>query len=77
MNENTAFDATAIMDMDAQKEEELMNTIKMEPIIETTIIDEDPSIIKKQKRVRVTDFFLIALIIILSVLFLMVVFKVR
>ncbi len=72
MNENTALNPSAIVD-----EEELMNTIKMEPIIETTIIDEDPSIIKKQKRVRVTDFFLIALIIILSVLFLMVVFKVR
>lgn len=77
MNENTAFDATAIMDMDAQKEEELMNTIKMEPIIETTIIDEDPSLIKKQKRVKVTDCFLIALIVILSALFIMVVFKVR
>jgi len=72
MNENTALNPSAVVD-----EEELMNTIKMEPIIETTIIDEDPSIIKKQKRVRVTDFFLIALIIILSVLFLMVVFKVR
>ena len=72
MNENTALNPSAVVD-----EEELMNTIKMEPIIETTIIDEDPSIIKKQKRVRLTDFFLIALIIILSVLFLMVVFKVR
>ena len=72
MNENTALNPSAIVD-----EEELMNTIKMEPIIETTIIDEDPSLIKKQKRVKVTDCFLIALIIILSFLFLMVVFKVR
>ena len=74
MNESTAFDTAAIVDID---EEELMNTIKMEPIIETTIIDEDPSIIKKEKKMRVTDYFLIVLIALLSALFLIVVFKVR
>ena len=74
MDNSTAFDPTNVMDMD---EEELMNTIKMEPIIETTIIDEDPSLIQKQKKMRITDYFLISLIVILSALFIMVVFKVR
>ena len=74
MDNSTAFDPTNVMDMD---EEELMNTIKMEPIIETTIIDEDPSLIQKQKKMRITDYFLISLIVILSALFVMVVFKVR
>ena len=74
MDNSTAFDPTNVMDMD---EEELMNTIKMEPIIGTTIIDEDPSLIQKQKKMRITDYFLISLIVILSALFIMVVFKVR
>ena len=41
MNENTLFETTAIIDIDEQirKEEELLNTIKMEPILGTTEIE--------------------------------------
>ena len=54
MNEDTLFQTTAIIDIDEQmrKEEELINTIKMEPILETTEIDEEPVLVKKQKRIR-------------------------
>ena len=43
MNEDALFETTAIIDIDEQirKQEELLNTIKMEPILEKTIIDED------------------------------------
>lgn len=72
------FQTTAIIDIDEEirKQEELLNTIKMEPILETTEIEEEESVIKKRKRVRVTDYFLISMIVILSVVFMMVVFKV-
>ena len=78
MEENTMFQTTAIIDIDEEirKQEELLNTIKMEPILETTEIEEEESVIKKRKRVRVTDYFLISMIVILSVVFMMVVFKV-
>ena len=79
MNEDTMFQTTAIIDIDEQikKEEELLNTIKMEPILETTEIEEEEMVIKKKKRIKVTDYFLLSLIIVLSVVFLMVIFKVR
>lgn len=78
MEENTMFQTTAIIDIDEEirKQEELLNTIKMEPILETTEIEEEESVIKKRKRVRVTDYFLISMIVVLSVVFMMVVFKV-
>ena len=78
MNEDTMFETTAIIDIDEQirKQEELLNTIKMEPILETTEIPEEESVIKKQKRIRVTDYFLLSMILILSVVFIMVIFKV-
>ena len=50
MNEDALFETTAIIDIDEQirKQEELLNTIKMEPILEKTIIDgEDTSILLK------------------------------
>ncbi len=79
MNENTLFETTAIIDIDEQikKEEELLNTIKMEPILGTTEIEEEETIVQKKKRIRVTDFFLMALILMLSVVFIIVVLKVR
>ncbi len=78
MNENTMYETTAIIDIDEKlrKEEELMNTIKMEPILATTEIEEEESVIKKKKRIRLTDYFLISMIVILSVVFILVVFKV-
>ena len=42
MKEDTMFETTAIIDIDEQlrKEEELMNTIKMEPILEKTTLGD-------------------------------------
>ena len=78
MNEDTLYQTTAIIDIDEQirKEEEILNTIKMEPILETTEIEEEPLVHKKQKRVRLIDYILIAMIAIISVVFLLVVLKV-
>ena len=79
MNENTLFETTAIIDIDEQirKEEELLNTIKMEPILGTTEIEEEEVVVQKKRRIRVTDYFLMALILILSVVFIIVILKVR
>ncbi|MBR4178241.1 MAG: hypothetical protein IKR57_02695 [Bacilli bacterium] len=78
MTEETMYQTTAIIDIDEEirKQEELLNTIKMEPILETTEIEEEESVTKKRRRVRVTDYFLVSMIVILSVVFAMVVFKV-
>ena len=77
MNEKTMFQTTAIIDIDEEirKQEELLNTIKMEPILETTEIEEEESVVKKRRKVRVTDYFLLSMIVILSVIFLLVIFK--
>ena len=79
MNEDTLYQTTAIIDIDEQlkKQEELLNTIKMEPILETTEIEEEEMVVKKKRRIKVTDYFLLSLIVILSVVFLMVILKVR
>ena len=78
MNDNTLFQDTAIIDIDEKmrKEEELMNTIRMEPILEKTVIEEEPVVVKKKKMMKVTDYFLITLIVLLSAAFLMVILKV-
>ena len=77
MNNNT-FQTTAIIDIDEQmkKQEELLNTIKMEPILEKTIIQEEPLITMKRKRANVTDYILIVMIVALSALFVGVILKV-
>ena len=78
MKEDTMFQTTAIIDIDEEmrREEELFNTIKMEPILETTEIEEEETIVKKKKRIRFTDYCLISMIVVLSVVFLMVVLNV-
>jgi len=78
MNENTLFETTSIIDIDEQlkKEEEIFNTIKMEPILEKTEIEEEETIVRKKKRIKITDYCLMSMIAVLSVVFLMVVFKV-
>ena len=78
MNENTLFQTTAIIDIDEQikKEEELLNTIKMEPLLATTEIEEEETISKKRRRIRITDYCLLSMIIVLSVVFIMVLLKV-
>ena len=78
VNEETLYQTTAIIDIDEQmrKEEEMLNTIKMEPILETTEIEEEPVTYKKQRRIRLIDYLLITMIGIISVVFLLVVLKV-
>ncbi len=75
---NNNFQTTAIIDIDEQikKQEELLNTIKMEPILEKTIIQEEPLITMKRKRANVTDYILIVMIVALSALFVGVILKV-
>ena len=79
MDKDAMFETTAIIDIDEQirKEEELLNTIKMEPILEKTEIVEEETVEKKKKKIRLTDLFLVALIFILSVVFILVVIKVK
>jgi len=49
------------------KELELINTIKMEPIIEKTEIEQEDVIIKKAKIMKITDIILIILILALII----------
>ncbi len=79
MDKDVMFETTAIIDIDEQikKQEELLNTIKMEPILEKTEIVEEETVEKQKKKIRLTDLFLIALIFILSCVFILVVIKVR
>lgn len=79
MNNDAMFETTAIIDIDEQirKQEELLNTIKMEPIIEKTVIEEEPVVTKKRKMMRITDYCLLSLIVVLSVVFILVIINVR
>lgn len=79
MDKDAMFETTAIIDIDEQirKEEELLNTIKMEPILEKTEIVEEETVEKKKKKIRLTDLFLVALIFILSIVFILVVLKIK
>ena len=63
--------------IDALKEEELMNTIRMEPILEKTMILDEPLVKMKEKRIKVTDYILIALILIVIAIFVIVLLKVK
>ena len=74
INEELTFNTT--MSEEERKEEELMNTMKMEPILERTIIEEEPLITIKKKRIKITDYFLIGMISVLSVVFVVVLFNV-
>ena len=79
MDNEAMFHTTALIDIDEQirKEEELLNTIKMEPIIEKTVIEEEPVIAKKKKMMKITDYCLLSLIVVLSVVFILVIINVR
>ena len=41
----------------------------MEPILEKTVMEEEESVTKKKKMMRLTDYFLLGLIVILSIVF--------
>ncbi len=79
MDKEAMFETTAIIDIDEEikKEEEILNTIKMEPILEKTEIVEEETVEIKKRKIRITDLFLIALIFILSIVFILVVIKVK
>ncbi len=79
MDNDAMFETTAIIDIDEQikKQEELLNTIKMEPIIEKTVIEEEPVVTKKRKMMKITDYCLLSLIVVLSVVFILVIINVR
>lgn len=57
------------------KNEELMNTIKMEPILVKTEIREEEDVVKKKKMMKITDYILISLIFIIIAVFIFVVIK--
>ena len=78
MEKDTMFETTQIIDIDEElrRQEELFNTIKMEPILETTAIPEEDTIVQKKKRIRFTDYCLMSMIVVLSVVFIMVIFNV-
>ena len=65
------------IDEEIRKEEELLNTIKMEPILEKTEIKEEVEVTKKKKMMRTTDYILLTLIIIIIVIFIVVIIKMR
>lgn len=85
MKDTVGFETTAIIDIDEQirkreealKEEELLNTIKMEPILERTVIEEEEHVTKKKKMMRVTDYMLLSLIVTIGSVFIYVIFTVR
>ena len=85
MKDTIGFETTEIIDIDEQirkreealKEEELLNTIKMEPILERTVIEEEEHVTKKKKMMRVTDYMLLSLIVTISSVFIYVIFTVR
>ncbi len=78
MNDNSFYQTTSIIDIDEQmkKQEELLNTIRMEPILEKTIIQEEPLVTIKRKRATFTDYVLVFMIVVLSVAFVGVILKV-
>lgn len=82
MNNEAQFETTAIIDIDEQireqeKQKELLNTIKMEPILETTVMEEETMVTKKKKMMEITDYILLALIIAFIIIFILVLFKLK
>ena len=78
MKDTVGFETTAIIDIDEQiRKRELLNTIKMEPILERTVIEEEEHVTKKKKMMRVTDYMLLSLIVTISSVFIYVIFTVR
>ena len=82
MNNEAQFETTAIIDIDEQireqeKQKELLNTIKMEPILETTVMEEETMDTKKKKMMEITDYILLGLIITFIIIFILVLFKLK
>ena len=82
MNNEAQFETTAIIDIDEQireqeKQKELLNTIKMEPILETTVMEEETMVTKKKKMMEITDYILLGLIITFIIIIKFVLFKLK
>lgn len=82
MNNEAQFETTAIIDIDAElkeqeKQKELLNTIKMEPILEKTVMEEETPVTKKKKMVEITDYILLSLIVAFIIIFVLVLFKLK
>lgn len=77
MEENVLQPNTLSLEEQLKKEEELLNTIKMEPILEKTVMEEEESVTKQRKMMKLTDYFLLALIVILSIVFITVILTIR
>lgn len=77
MEENILQPNALSLEEQLRKEEELLNTIKMEPILEKTVMEEEESVTKQRKMMKLTDYFLLALIVILSIVFITVLITVR
>lgn len=58
-----------------EQEDELIRTIKMEPILETTELKEEESVTTKKKKIRLTDILLILVIVILIAVLAYIVIK--
>ena len=71
MNENVSTNGMSMVNINSQnimteeerKEEELRQTIKMEPILATTELQEDEVVEKQKNKIKAKDIFLIILII--------------
>lgn len=82
MNNEAQFETTAIIDIDAElkeqeKQKELLNTIKMEPILEKTVMEEETPVTKKKKMMEITDYILLSLIVVFIIIFVLVLFKLK
>lgn len=77
MDDNVLQTNALSMEEQLKKEEELLNTIKMEPILEKTVMEEEESVTKQRKMMKLTDYFLLGLIVILSIVFIIVILTVR
>ena len=57
MEENVLQPSALSLEEQLRKEEELLNTIKMEPILEKTVMEEEESVTHQRKMMRLTDYF--------------------
>ena len=64
MDNNANMNNTNTALTEEQKEEELIKTIKMEPILETTELKED-AVDNEKKKIKTTNIFLILLVLVL------------
>ena len=64
MDNNTNMNNTNTALTEEQKEEELIQTIKMEPILETTELKED-AVDNEKKKIKATNILLIILALVL------------